>query len=372
MHNGNRHKLALVIEDEVEVRQCLLDLLDCEGYRATGVGSIAETLALVNLQDFEAILLDWHLPDGTADELLSKLLLRAPAAASIVVTGDADIGAAIVALRHGAVDYLVKPIDPNCVQASLARIENIRECKKRFAQCERLAAIGQAVTSVAHESRNALQRIQSRAELMELDLAHDPEKMEDLRVIKSASLSLRNMFDELREFAAPIVLRKESCQLRELIGRAWHSLAVLPEARLASMEFHLPDVEVLVDPFRIEQVFRNLFENALAACPTPAKIDVFCSATNRTDQNRLRIVVRDNGPGFSYEQKEKAFEPFFTTKSKGTGLGLPICNRILEQHHGWLEIAPSSEPGACMVITLPLELEVARSTKGSQEVCEVI
>lgn len=371
MLNGNRHKLALVIEDDVQVRQRLLDLLDSEGYCVTGVGSIAETLALANLQDFEAILLDWHLPDGTADDLLSKLLARAPAAASIVVTGDADIGAAIAALRHGAVDYLVKPIDPNCVQASLARIENIRECKKRFAQCERLAAIGQAVTSVAHESRNALQRIQSRAELMELDLAHAPEKMDDLRVIKSASCSLRNMFEELREFAAPIVLEKEFCQLRELIGRAWHSLAALPEARLASFVYDLPDIEVSVDPLRFEQVFRNLFENALAACPSPAKIEVSCSVANRADPNKLRIVVRDNGPGFSYEQKEKAFEPFFTTKSKGTGLGLPICNRILEQHQGWLEIVPSSEPGACMVITLPLELVNARSTKGALEVCEV-
>ena len=71
----------------------------------------------------------------------------------------------------------------------------------------------------------------------------------------------------------------------------------------------------------------------------------------------LRILVQDDGPGFSHEQRENAFEPFFTTKSKGTGLGLPICNRILEQHQGWLEIAPSSDKGACMVLMLPLEIE---------------
>lgn len=370
MRNSNRLRWALVVEDEMAVRQRLSELLNSHGYRAMGVGSIAETLALSNLQDFEVILLDWHLPDGTADDLLSKLLTRAPMAASVVVTGDANIGAAIASLRHGAVDYLVKPINPNCLQASLVRIENIRECKKRFAECERLATIGQAVASVAHESRNALQRIQARVELMELDMTYDFEKLEDLRVIKSASLSLQSMFEELREFAAPIVLNKESCQLRDLIGRAWLSIEALPEAHFASLEYDFPDVEMLVDPIRIEQVFRNLFENALAACPSPAKIDVSWSTTDHAEKNRLWIVVRDNGPGFSYEQQEKAFEPFFTTKSKGTGLGLPICNRILEQHQGWLEIARNSEPGACLVIALPQEVNVERSTKASPEVCQ--
>ncbi len=370
--NTDRPKSVLVVEDDTAVRERLLELLEAGGYRATGVGSIAETLAQPNLQDFETILVDWQLPDGTADDLLPKLKSRAPDSASIVVTGSADVNASIAALRHGASDYLVKPINPNCLQASLARIEKMRDCKRRFAQCQRLAAIGQAVTSVAHESRNALQRIQTRVELMELDVANDQEKLDDLRVIKSASHSLRCMFDELREFAAPIVLEKESVQLCALIERAWHSLEALPEARLASLEYAWSDIEMSVDPVRLEQVFRNLFENALAACPDPVRIDVSWSTASQVEQDMLRIVVQDNGPGFSSQQREQAFEPFFTTKSKGTGLGLAICNRILEQHLGWLEIAPSLGTGACMVIMLPLGAEVRRPTKAVQEDFQVV
>jgi signal transduction histidine kinase len=362
---------VLVVEDDAAVRDSLLQHLGSNQYCATGVSSIAETLALPNLADFQAILLDWELPDGTADDLLPSIQSLAPDAASVVVTGDANINASIAALRHGAVDYLVKPINPHCLQASMARIELLRESKRRFALCERLATIGQAVTSVAHESRNALQRIQAKVELLELDLANDQEKLADLRVIKAASQNLRSMFEELREFAAPIVLRRESCHLRELIQRAWQSLETLPEAQAACLEYDCDDIELSVDSMRLEQVFRNLFENALAACPSPARIDVSWSTVSQANRTMLRIVVRDNGPGFSEEQKEKAFEPFFTTKSKGTGLGLPICNRILEQHQGWLEIGPDSEAGGCMILTLPLDLEAEQLSAASHRVCEV-
>jgi signal transduction histidine kinase len=235
-----------------------------------------------------------------------------------------------------------------------------------------LATIGQAVTSVAHESRNALQRIQARAELMELDLANDQQKLEDLGVIKSASHSLMCMFEELREFAAPITLKKEACHLHDLIQRAWQSLESLPKARLASLEYELTDIVVSVDPLKFEQVFRNLFDNALAACATPAKIEVTWSTAIQSEQNMLRIAVQDNGAGFSSQEREQAFEPFFTTKSKGTGLGLPICNRILEQHQGWLEIAHDMGPGARMVLMLPLEVELEPTSNAAFEVCEVV
>jgi signal transduction histidine kinase len=216
-----------------------------------------------------------------------------------------------------------------------------------------------------------LQRIQAKVELLELDLANDQEKLADLRVIKAASQNLRSMFEELREFAAPIVLRRESCHLRELIKRAWQSLETLPEAQAACLEYDSDAIELSVDSMRLEQVFRNLFENALAACPSPARIDVSWSTVSQANRTMLRIVVRDNGPGFSEEQKGKAFEPFFTTKSKGTGLGLPICNRILEQHQGWLEIGPDSGAGGCMVLTLPLDLEAEQLSGASHRVCEV-
>ncbi|MDX1929831.1 MAG: response regulator [Pirellulaceae bacterium] len=167
---------VLVVEGDVAMREHLIQLLESNGYRAIGACSIAETLAHPDLELFKAILLDWKLPDGTADQLLTRISSRAPEVASVVVTGEADLHTSIAALRHVATDYLVKPINPNCLQASLARIEFSRECRSRWFKCEHLASISQAVTSVAHESRNALQCIQAQVDLMELDLADDVER----------------------------------------------------------------------------------------------------------------------------------------------------------------------------------------------------
>ena len=94
-------------------------------------------------------------------------------------------------------------------------------------------------------------------------------------------------------------------------------------------EFHedcgTVDLRCVVDRFRLEQVFRNLLENALMACEDPVRIDLSCSEADLDGRPAVQIAVRDNGPGFTAEQRQKVFEPFYTTKHKGTGLGMAIC-----------------------------------------------
>ena len=106
-----------------------------------------------------------------------------------------------------------------------------------------------------------------------------------------------------------------------------------------------------VDRFRLVQVFRNVFENALAACTDPVRIVVGCAGVELGERQALRIVVRDNGPGLTPEQKRRAFEPFYTTKNRGSGLGLCICRRVVEAHGGTITLGDG--PGGEVVITLP-------------------
>lgn len=108
-----------------------------------------------------------------------------------------------------------------------------------------------------------------------------------------------------------------------------------------------------VDAFRIGQVFTNLFINAIDACPDPVVVTIALSDVEWNGRPGLRIVVRDNGPGFAEESRSKALEPFFTTKPKGTGLGLAIARRIVEAHGGLLEIESSDTPGASIALSLP-------------------
>jgi signal transduction histidine kinase len=113
-----------------------------------------------------------------------------------------------------------------------------------------------------------------------------------------------------------------------------------------------------VDQFRLEQVFRNIFENSLAACADPVRVQLQCSAAEINAQNAIQLAVRDNGPGLSAEQKQRIFDPFFTTKTKGTGLGMAIAKRIIEAHGGHISVGPDCSNGAEICIVLPREAQM--------------
>jgi signal transduction histidine kinase len=115
------------------------------------------------------------------------------------------------------------------------------------------------------------------------------------------------------------------------------------------------------DRYRLEQVFRNLFENSLSACQDPATISVVCSRNRRSDE--IVVAVRDNGPGMTSAQRKLAFHPFFTTKTAGTGLGLPIVRRIMEAHGGTIEFGKQGFRGTEFVMTFP---EPDPRTSGAQ------
>jgi signal transduction histidine kinase len=125
------------------------------------------------------------------------------------------------------------------------------------------------------------------------------------------------------------------------------------------------EIEICCDQFRLVQVFRNIFENALAACSDPVRVEIKAELAANSNPPLVRVRLRDNGPGISAHARNKLFEPFFTTKPKGTGLGLSIAQRVVEAHGGKIELGRSSS-GAEFVLTLPLPEQAAQS-----EQCEL-
>jgi signal transduction histidine kinase len=112
-----------------------------------------------------------------------------------------------------------------------------------------------------------------------------------------------------------------------------------------------------VDRFRTVQVFRNILENALAACPDPVEIRIACRSVEHAGRPALRVEVRDNGPGIAPEHQARIFEPFFTTKVKGIGLGMAIARRNVEAHGGTIEAKSTPGAGAEIAVTLPVAPE---------------
>ena len=223
-------------------------------------------------------------------------------------------------------------------------------------QAERLAAIGQMVAGLAHESRNALQRATSCLQRLRWRLEEQPEALDLINRIQTAHDDLGRLFNDVRGYAQVLHLELEICDLAEIWRSVWDNLNSAREGRDACLEENTAGLELdcIADPFRLRQVFRNVLENALAACSDPVRIAIRCEEAYLEDIPAVRVAVRDNGPGLSDEQRQKIFEPFYTTKTRGTGLGMAIAKRIIEAHGGEIAVGASAAPGTEIQITLPL------------------
>jgi signal transduction histidine kinase len=353
---------VLVIEDDADTRANLRDILELDDHRVTEAATAAEALARDDWARYAAIILDRRLPDASAEKLLPELRRRAPDAGVIVVTGYADLQGAINAVRHGASDYILKPLDPVALRASLGRLAEHRrlhdameQAQRRAVQAERLAAIGQMVAGLAHESRNALQRSQACIEMLRVKLADRPDALDLVARLQNAQDHLAHLYEDVRTYSSPIQIERRICHLEDVWRDAWAQLepdrddprAVLREEPAAA------DSRCMADPFRLAQVFRNLFENALAATTGRVVVTVRTDDLAIDGQPAVRATVRDDGPGLPSPLRPALFEPFVTTKAKGTGLGLAIAKRIIEAHGGQIAIGDGPTRGAEFLITLP-------------------
>ena len=205
---------------------------------------------------------------------------------------------------------------------------------------------------VAHEVRNPLNSLQINVGILEqelLELLPDREAhvFAVLRKIAGEIKRLDDFVSEFLRFTRPPRLNVERLPVRPLLTDL--AAFITPECSKKGVELGVdlrgPET-ACVDGFQLKQAILNLVLNALQATPGGGHVVVRTSG----DKRRLVVAVSDDGEGMSAETREKAFTPFFTTREEGTGLGLPLVRRIVEQHGGSLEI--TSTPGKGTTVTL--------------------
>ncbi|MEZ6125625.1 MAG: PAS domain S-box protein [Planctomycetaceae bacterium] len=256
-----------------------------------------------------------------------------------------EISIAPVRATDGQVTHIV---------AVMEDVSERRSAHEQLLQSERLAAIGQMMTGLAHESRNALQRAQACLDMLSLDMEGNAEQLELTEKTRRALHDLHRHYEEVRNYAAPINLECRPTLLSRIWETTWKNLEAVRFGRDVRLIVR-PDAEDLVwtvDEHRIEQVFRNVMENSLAACTDPGVLEITGSVTTHDQGKTLHIRISDNGPGFTPESAANVFQPFYTTKQKGTGLGMAISKRIVEAHGGGIHVEPSRQ-GAVVRIDLP-------------------
>jgi len=218
------------------------------------------------------------------------------------------------------------------------------------------ALIEMLAAGVAHEVRNPLNSVQINLTIIERELSellpdHEAHVFVVLRKIAGEIKRLDDFVSEFLRFARPPRLNVERLPVRSLLSDLAAFLA--PECSKKGVELSLeltgPET-AFVDGFQLKQAVLNLVLNALQATATKGRVVI---RTRGDDPRGFVLAVCDDGEGMPPEIKEKVFTPFFTTREGGTGLGLPLVRRIVEQHGGSVEISSALGEGTTVTLVLP-------------------
>jgi len=234
-------------------------------------------------------------------------------------------------------------------------------------QAQRTAAWGEVARRLAHEIKNPLTPIQLSAERVQQKLAEKlgPQEAEILKrsteTIVNQVEALKTMVDEFSEYARAPELELRLLDLNKLIQEVLELYETEGPAEGGELRSHIhlaltPDLPpVRGDSARLRQVIHNLLQNAQDTLTDIAEPVI--TVSTEMVQDGVRFSLSDNGRGFPDHVRTHAFEPYVTTKLKGTGLGLPIVKKIVEEHHGMIQIENILPHGAHISITLPIASE---------------
>ncbi len=228
----------------------------------------------------------------------------------------------------------------------------LRAAQAELVQKERLAAIGELSAVVAHEVRNPLGVILNALAALKRTTPQEGEAREVVRIVEEEALRLRRIIGELLEFARPRATRLADANFVETVRSAAHavtqSTAVPPETVV--VESDVDALTMTCDADLLRQAVINLVHNALAAPRRKGPVRLVIGSEDGT----AVLSVVDDGEGVAEDLAERIFVPFFTTRSSGTGLGLPLVQRIAEAHGGGITVEPTPGGGATFVLRLPL------------------
>src|ERR1044072_5710578 len=239
-----------------------------------------------------------------------------------------------------------------------------KEERERAARADKLRALGQLASGVAHDFNNSLAAILGRAQLLRRQV-NDPALIRNLDIIQTAAEDAAATVRRIQTFARKSAVKEfELVDVGGLLNDAveitrtrWQN-----EARIRGLEYEVkldtePGHYTCGSASELREVFVNMIVNAVDAMPRGGKLLITC----RRIEDRLQLHFVDNGMGMPEDVRQKIFEPFFSTKgAHGTGLGLSVSYSIIERHSGSISVV--SEPGSGANFTIDLPAVVAEST----------
>lgn len=250
--------------------------------------------------------------------------------------------------------------DNQQVNAAIIITRDVSTKKKsehEMIQRDKLASIGQIASSLAHEIRNPLTGIR-----LGLNVLKDGLSKEKTEIISSITTDIKRLEDilhSLLDYSKVREKQKEKTDINHLIKECIVLLGKQAENSQIEIKLDLSEIipKAIVDPHEIKQVIINLVLNSIQAIEQKGTINIRTSNMTVNQTLGLLITIEDDGPGIDPENFSNINNLFFTTKKDGTGLGLPMANKIIHEHDGSIVFEKEKENGTLVKVFIPIEIQ---------------
>jgi PAS domain S-box-containing protein len=256
----------------------------------------------------------------------------------------------------GVSSFADKPVGVVGVLEDLSEIKAMEAERRRL---DRLAALGEMSAVVAHEIRNPVAGIAAGIDYLTRNATKDSPEFEGAVMMRGEVQRVNRILEDILFVARPARLKLSDEDVSQIIEEVLlRCQAQIGESRITVVPNYANNLPRLsVDRQRLEQVFSNLIINATQAMPRGGQLvlEIHPAASkNGRLTDEVVVIISDTGPGIPAEVQQQVFEPFFTTKTRGTGLGLTVARRIVEEHGGTISIESEADQGTRFIIHLPV------------------
>jgi signal transduction histidine kinase len=370
----------LVIDDEMGPRESLRMLLKTD-YQVHTADCVEAGIKLLKEKQPDTIVMDIRMPGMTGIEGLRKIREIDPHLSVIMLTGFGALETAKEALRLGANDYISKPFDAGEMRQVIGRnVERTRvqrasdnaaaEIKelnnrllKELAQKERLASLGQASAEFVHDLGNPLTIVWGYVQLLAKKLersenggaVENATSIKELNIIEQNVRMCRELLTMWQSYGSVEASPRKPISVSAIVHDVIKGVGAMAAQSGVELKTNICEdpCTLLGDAVQINRAIQNVIINAIQACAEKkGSVSVTCTPKDFY----VDIRIEDNGAGMTEAETSKIFDPYFTTKQgkSGTGLGLYITKKVVEDHNGSIKVDSTPDVGTTFLIRLPL------------------
>ena len=372
-------KSILLVDDEEGIRKVLSIALSDMGYHVITAQNGKEALRRFKAEKPPIVLTDIKMPEMDGIELLRRLKQMSADTEVIMITGHGDLELAIKSVKYEATDFVTKPINDEILEIALNRAQEriamrrklaeytqnleqlVQEKSQQLIEAERLAAVGQTVAGLSHAIKNITGGLKGGAFVLEkgIELSDQKYLLQGWEMIKGNVDKITNLSLDLLNYAKATELNIQAGDPRQPAQEVIDLMR--PRAKELGIELVSEFSKKLkachFDADLICRCLLNLVTNAIDACRNNDPDTADKIVTVRVKKPRgwgVEYQVADNGSGMSSTTKNKIFKHFFSTKgSEGTGIGLMITKKIIDEHNGVIKVESQEGTGSKFSIQLP-------------------